>query len=234
VRGTAKTSRCVPFFPYWSLVAGGVGRWKAGCIFHRFRWSVGVGGGAFGVVGAPESSTTDRYGLCSATDRSARRQTLLPKHPDQLTDEDLDAWISSLVDQQAAEGPILDYRQTLNLSTPGEKRELAKDVTSFANELSGTLVYGVPESQINSASAPVPGRPYGMESLPGLPEAIENTLFRLFRRCCRRSVCVRFPFPSIRGKRVTSSGPQRVGRGPTWFTDMETADITDGVSTGRL
>ena len=99
---------------------------------------------------------------------------MLSKHPDQLTDHELDHWIRGLVDRREPEGPRLDYKQEIDLSTPSKRRELAKDIVSFANEIGGTLVYGVPESRTGSGQAPIPGRPYGIDLIPGLEQDLEN------------------------------------------------------------
>ena len=99
---------------------------------------------------------------------------MLPKHPDQLSNDDIDAWIRRLVDAQEPEGALLDYKQEIKLGSQTERRELAKDITSFANEIGGTLVYGVPEDKSNSRAAPVPLRPYGIKPIPGLDQDLEN------------------------------------------------------------
>ena len=58
-------------------------------------------------------------------------------HLDQCTDADLDSWIRYLVDNAEPESTVLDYKQTLNLKTQADRREVAKDITSFANEIGG-------------------------------------------------------------------------------------------------
>lgn len=99
---------------------------------------------------------------------------MLPRHPDQMTATDLDAWIRQLVDDTEPEGPRLDYKQEINTARTTEKRELAKDITSFANEIGGTLIYGIPEDQSNPQAAPTPVRPYGINPIVGLEETLEN------------------------------------------------------------
>lgn len=99
---------------------------------------------------------------------------MLPRHPDQMTDAELDLWIRQLVANAEPEGPRLDYKQEINTARTTEKRELAKDITSFANEIGGTLIYGIPEDQSNPQAAPTPARPYGIDPIVGLEETVEN------------------------------------------------------------
>jgi len=94
---------------------------------------------------------------------------MLIGHPERYTPTQLDAWIRSLVDASHPENRRLDYK-----ASPGKnKREWAKDITSFANELGGVLLYGIPESQ-NTEKGPVPCRPYGIEPVPSLEQDLEN------------------------------------------------------------
>ena len=99
---------------------------------------------------------------------------MLQHHPDQMTDVELDAWVRRLVDTAEPEGIRLDYKQEIKTNSAGEKRELAKDITSFANEIGGTLIYGVPEDRTNPEAAPIPKHPYGIDSIPGLQQDLEN------------------------------------------------------------
>ena len=99
---------------------------------------------------------------------------MLPKHPDQLTDKQLDEWLRSLLDNAEPEGVLLDYKEQLNVGSQGERREVAKDISSFANELGGTLVYGIPEQRTQPQAAPTPIRPYGIETMPGVEQVLEN------------------------------------------------------------
>ncbi len=95
---------------------------------------------------------------------------MLIGHPERYTDAQLDTWIRSLVDALQPENRRLDYK-----ASPGERRqEWAKDITSFANELGGVLVYGVPEESQNANNAPVPGRPYGIDPISGFEQDLEN------------------------------------------------------------
>jgi len=99
---------------------------------------------------------------------------MLPKHPDQMCNAEFDEWIRRLVDTREPEGAHLDYKEQLKIASQMDRRELAKDITSFANELGGTLVYGVPEEKDSHQAAPTPKRPYGISAVPGIIESIEN------------------------------------------------------------
>lgn len=52
-----------------------------------------------------------------------------------------------LVETKAHEGRTLDYKRDLNIATDENKRELARDVSSFANAAGGDLVFGVEEAK---------------------------------------------------------------------------------------
>jgi len=82
----------------------------------------------------------------------------LPKHPDLLSDSELEDWVSRLVGDQVPEGLLIDYkREPSKLDNEGQKRELAKDVVSFANTQGGAVIVGVPETDGK------PTEPYGIE-----------------------------------------------------------------------
>ena len=98
---------------------------------------------------------------------------MLTKHPDQYSADELEAWIRHLVDDQVSEGPRLDYKETITLERQPDRLEAAKDISSFANELGGTIVYGIPEDRQSDEIA-VPRRPYGMDSIPDLESKLEN------------------------------------------------------------
>lgn len=52
-----------------------------------------------------------------------------------------------LVANKTHEGRALDYKRDLNLSKDEDKRELARDVSSFANATGGDLVFGIQEAR---------------------------------------------------------------------------------------
>jgi hypothetical protein len=98
---------------------------------------------------------------------------VLPKHPDLYTDDELDAWVKHLVDDQVAEGPRLDYKQTISLDSRSDHRKAAKDISSFANEVGGCLIYGIPEKRLPKDRA-IPQSPYGIDPIPELESRLEN------------------------------------------------------------
>lgn len=98
---------------------------------------------------------------------------MLPKHPDQYSDEELEIWVRHLVNDKVSEGPRLDYKQTIALKSEKERFEAAKDISSFANEIGGTLIYGIPEDKKSDEIA-IPLRPYGIDPIPDLESRLEN------------------------------------------------------------
>jgi hypothetical protein len=98
---------------------------------------------------------------------------MLLKHPDQYSDEELEAWVRHLVGDEVSEGPRLDYKQTIALNSEKERLEAAKDISSFANEIGGTIIYGIQEDRKSDEIA-IPLKPYGIDPIPGLESRLEN------------------------------------------------------------
>ncbi|MCX6344607.1 MAG: ATP-binding protein [Armatimonadetes bacterium] len=93
-----------------------------------------------------------------------------------MTDQELADWIRSLITEREPESLRLDYKATLSLHKDKDKKELAKDVSSFANEQGGTLIYGIPEVIEDGLPRPKSLEECGMDMYPGLPENVENIL----------------------------------------------------------
>ncbi|HOP79063.1 MAG TPA: ATP-binding protein [Armatimonadota bacterium] len=93
-----------------------------------------------------------------------------------MSDAELSSAIKALIEDHEPESLRLDYKETLDISKDSGKKELAKDVSSFANEQGGVLVYGVPEARDGELPRPKPLAECGMEIDPGLPESIERIL----------------------------------------------------------
>jgi hypothetical protein len=55
--------------------------------------------------------------------------------------------IAALLEDQTPESRTLDYKRDLSLDAPDARKELARDVSSFANAAGGFLVYGVDEER---------------------------------------------------------------------------------------
>lgn len=98
---------------------------------------------------------------------------MLLKHPDQYSNKELEAWVRHLVDDEVSENPRLDYKQTISLKSTKERLEAAKDISSLANEIGGTIIYGIPEDRESDEIA-IPLKPYGIDSIHGLESQLEN------------------------------------------------------------
>jgi len=94
----------------------------------------------------------------------------------QMSDAELSAAIKTLIEDREPESLRLDYKETLDISKDSGKKELAKDVSSFANEQGGVLIYGVPEARDGELPKPKPLSECGMEIDRSLPESIERIL----------------------------------------------------------
>lgn len=101
---------------------------------------------------------------------------LPPHHPRTMSDEELSGWVRGLIERQTPESDTLDYKRTVNVASRQHKLELAKDVSSFANQSGGVVLYGVPEDTSGEAPIPRPLADCGVAIPPGLPETVENIL----------------------------------------------------------
>ena len=101
---------------------------------------------------------------------------ILPKHPDQMNDQELGDWVHKLVTLKEPESIFLDYKETIATDSRSDKREIAKDVSSFANERGGVVLYGIPQIEENGEPVPANVDEIGRDPVPGLPEVIENIL----------------------------------------------------------
>jgi predicted HTH transcriptional regulator len=71
--------------------------------------------------------------------------------------------IQNLVDDQIEESAHLDYKREVTFS-PSGKKELAKDISAFANSGGGVILYGIEEKK-DEHGIPVPVSPiHGIES----------------------------------------------------------------------
>lgn len=69
--------------------------------------------------------------------------------------------IQRLINDQIEENIHLDYKREIALSPKG-KKELAKDVSAFANSKGGVIIYGIEEEK-NEDGIPVPVRIAGID-----------------------------------------------------------------------
>jgi hypothetical protein len=97
-----------------------------------------------------------------------------------MNDEELYNWVRSLIERKAPESSSLDYKAEIHLDSKikHNRVELGKDVSSFANEGGGILLYGVPEEDEQESGVPIPKdiSECGIEIAEDLPEKIENIL----------------------------------------------------------
>ncbi len=93
-----------------------------------------------------------------------------------MSDDELCDWAKSLIERRAPESSYLDYKETISTQTNTNKIEVAKDVSSFANEKGGVLLYGVPEDEENGVPVAKPLSDCGITISPQIPISIENTL----------------------------------------------------------
>ncbi|WP_052190207.1 helix-turn-helix domain-containing protein [Streptomyces sp. NRRL S-1824] len=84
-----------------------------------------------------------------------RLTTTLGRHPDDLTEDDL----QRAVDNQIPEGVDLDWKKDFYQGTDAGKKELAKDVSAMANTVGGLLVIGVDDGKKDHAHALAPFEP---------------------------------------------------------------------------
>lgn len=93
-----------------------------------------------------------------------------------MSDDELCEWASHLIKIRVPESSSLDYKAKISLEGQTNRIELAKDVSSFANERGGMLLYGVPQAKENEMPVPKDLSECGIEISKGLPEDIENIL----------------------------------------------------------
>ncbi|MFD6798773.1 helix-turn-helix domain-containing protein [Streptomyces cyaneofuscatus] len=85
----------------------------------------------------------------------ARLTAALGRHPDDLTEDDL----QRAVDNQIPEGVDLDWKRDYYPGTDAGRKELAKDVSAMANTVGGLLVIGVDDGKKDHAHALAPVEP---------------------------------------------------------------------------
>src|SRR6266480_1020852 len=103
------------------------------------------------------------------------------KPPQLMTSEELADRVIACIQERMPESDSLDYKAALNIRNRQDRIELAKDISSFANGLGGTLLYGVPEREENGVPVPVPIEECGLEIDLGAPEQVENILLDAIR-----------------------------------------------------
>ena len=61
--------------------------------------------------------------------------------------------LQELKDKRISESFQLEYKETIDISTKGEKKELCKDVSAMANAFGGKIIYGIKESKQKDAGS---------------------------------------------------------------------------------
>ena len=102
---------------------------------------------------------------------------MLRKHLSQYGDDELAAEVARHVDEKVPESKRLDYKQAPSLNSRKGKREAAKDISSFANEIGGYVLYGIPEEREalpDGTKSAIAKKPYGIDPIPGLEGRLED------------------------------------------------------------
>jgi hypothetical protein len=93
-----------------------------------------------------------------------------------MSEADLSKWVLDIITRRVPESDTIDYKAMIEVDTRPQKLELVKDVSSFANERGGTVLYGIPEDRSGPAPIPQPLDACGITLPQKLPETVENIL----------------------------------------------------------
>lgn len=110
------------------------------------------------------------------------------------TDQELFEWIKNIVAEKRKEDIFLDYKGLLNFNNE-DKKELVKDISSFANTVGGTLLIGIPE-QLDSQgkNTGLPSEEYGIEKIDDfntkIYQILEDTIVPRLPNLTIRELCV--------------------------------------------
>jgi predicted HTH transcriptional regulator len=99
---------------------------------------------------------------------------MLPRDPSTLPEDELRRWLEHLIKDGVEEGVQLDYKRELRLDANRGRRDLAQDISAFANQVGGTLLYGVDEDG-DESSRPAP-QGHGVEIDAGIEQRIQDIL----------------------------------------------------------
>ena len=105
---------------------------------------------------------------------------IFPKHPNVMTEEELSKWAKTLIELKTPESNTIDYKEIVSISNKNNRIEIARDVSSFANEHGGILLYGVPQTE---EEVPVPKdiSECGIEIPEQITVDIENILLDIVK-----------------------------------------------------
>ena len=124
------------------------------------------------------------------------------KPPQLMSGEDLTGRILACINQRIPESDSLDYKSLLKIDTRDQRIELAKDASSFANELGGTLLYGVPEIEDNGVPVPLSLKDCGLDFDHRIPETLENLLIDTVRPVLPNLFVKLIAIPGREGKQI--------------------------------
>ena len=95
---------------------------------------------------------------------------VLRKPPMQWDETDL----QSLIDAKVEESSHIEYKRQLNITKARDRKEIAKDVSAFANGMGGIIVYGIEERE-TTEGPPIPVSLCPIQE-PGLEKRLEDIL----------------------------------------------------------
>lgn len=102
---------------------------------------------------------------------------MLQKHISQYSDDELRDWVQHLVSDEIAESMTLEYKSGEAFGSTF-KREIAKDISSFANTRGGIIIYGMPEKLVSAGreEKAIPCHEYGIAPIPNFVSRLEDIL----------------------------------------------------------
>lgn len=119
-----------------------------------------------------------------------------------MTDTELSAHVRNLIETRQPESLYLDYKEALDVTKQSGKKELAKDISSFANEQGGAVIYGVPQIRDGDLPRPKPLAECGIDIPAGLPEQMGNVLLSAVQPVLHALTIKVVEIPEIKPKKL--------------------------------
>lgn len=147
--------------------------------------------------------------------------------------------VEDLIAREVREDSTIEFKRQLNVSTPEEKREFLKDVSSMANSVGGTIVFGAIEGDGDQAGQiiAIEGQALdrdaeelrlGQMLRDSLDERLDGVLFKALATAPGEYVCVvRIPASPLAPHRITLGKPQFFQRGSVANAPMNTRQIRE-------